>query len=118
VRGCAIDLALPTGVAEAREGEPTDALIAAVDGSSLAAAAAEVVPGERMLRIAWVVAVTQRGARGVWSWMFSRARRLRPIALEDACDALRRAGVVELRVVAIEGSLGLALVHGRLGAAW
>jgi len=114
VRGCAIDVVLPAGFAEAREGEPIDAVIASVDAGSIEAAAATLEPRGRDVRVAWVIPVTRGGVSGVLSWMQARTRRLRPMVIEDACDAFRRGGVTDVRVVAIAGSLGLALVSGRL----
>lgn len=114
VRGARIDLALPPGCVEVGEADAADALLAAIDAESLESAVARAsgLPADRAL--AWVMPVARPGLVG---WALSRARRLSPLALEDVCDALRRIGVVEVRVTEIDGRLPLVVVTGHTTAA-
>jgi hypothetical protein len=48
--------------------------------------------------------------------MLARAKRLRPVSLEDACDALRHAGVVDVRVRRVDGALPIVVVSGTTSA--
>jgi hypothetical protein len=107
-------VALPAGLVATTD-EAFDVWLATLDASSLDAAAAELAAMNET-RVAWIVPIAGSGARGAFSWMLARSKKLRPIALEAVCDVLRHAGVVDVRVVRMEGSSGLALVHGRLGA--
>ena len=114
MRACALEITPPPGLAVAREGESSEVHIASVDASGLPSALLSLRVMPNGGRIAWALPVAREGARGALAWIISRSRRLRPIALEDACDALRRAGVVDLRVTTIDGSAGLAVLSGRI----
>lgn len=113
VRASRIELTLPAGVTETTEPLLADTVWMSLDAASLADGAAHVaaLPADRTL--AWAFPVARPG---VVPWALARARRLQPLALEDACDALRHAGVIDVRVTSLPGSLPIAVVTGRTTA--
>lgn len=114
VRAVRIELTLPPGIVEAAPGEDVDALVAAIDATTIDAAASQLGALAGGKALAWVMPVARAGVLG---WAFARARRLGPVVLEDVCDTLRRAGVIDVRVAEIDGRLPLVLVSGRTTAA-
>lgn len=109
LRAARLVLTLPPGLVEAAGDEGCDLFAAAIDAASLADAVARVATLPGQVRIAWAMPVARPGLAG---WLLARARRLRPVVLEDACDALRRAGVVDLRVTTVQGSLPIVVLSG------
>jgi len=91
-----------------------DATLMTLDASSLGQGATHVAQLPAHHRVAWAFPLARPG---VMVWALSRARRLQPVQLEDACDALRHAGVVDVRVTMLEGILPIALLTGRTTAA-
>ena len=113
VRASRIELTLPAGATETNEPSIADTVVMSFDAVSVAEAAARVAsfPAHRTIACALPIA-----RAGVVSWALARARRLQPVELEDACDALRHAGVIDVRVTSLPGSLPIAVVTGRTTA--
>jgi hypothetical protein len=107
VRASRLEIVLPAGVTEVADAETE---ITALDAASLAEAIgrAAALPAGR--RLVWAMPLA---APGVVGWALARARRVQPVALEDACDGLRRAGVVDVRVVRVDGALATVVISGR-----
>ncbi len=110
MRASRLALTLPDGVAEAADGQASGAIVTALDAASLAEASERLGRARAGQRIAWALPVSRPGLVG---WIACRASGLRPIVLEDACAALRRAGVVDVRVRPVAGTLPLVVVSGR-----
>lgn len=107
-----IELTLPPSVAVA-EGSG-DALVVAVDARSSAELRTFVEPLAAGTDVVVVAPISREGGRAWIGWAVSLARRVRALPLEDVCDPLRQAGVVDVRVLDVTGSLGLAVVSGRV----
>ncbi len=114
LRASRLDVTLPRGIELAREDEPADVMIAALDAASFSDAIARLGIQARPLRIAWVLPIAGASVVG---WVVARARRLQPVVLEDACDALRHAGVVDVRVTRVHGALPVVVLSGRTSPA-
>jgi hypothetical protein len=98
--------------ATAREGEPAEVCLAAIDArtaTELPALLATLASGVEVLVVA---PVGREGGRAWLGWAMSLARRVHPLPLEHVCDALRHAGVVDVRVLDVEGPLGIVVVRG------
>lgn len=109
-RACPLTVTLPSGLAEAAVDEPVDAVVTAMDAASLEAAEAQLDAIAKPTSIAWVMPIVRPGVVG---WALARARRLGPVPLEDACDALRRRGVVDVQITEVEGRLPIVVLSGR-----
>ena len=114
LRTSRLSLALPASWVESETGS---VVIAGADRATLgdavealaAAASADVL-------VALVVPLSRDGAAGVLARTAAWVRRVAPVAMEDACAALRHAGVVSVRVIDVAGVLGLAVIVGRATA--
>jgi hypothetical protein len=86
------------------------ALPTPIDAATLADAAATIATMLPETTIAWSMPIV---APGMLRWALARMRRVRPVQLEDACEALRHAGVLDVRVTTIEGALPSVVLTGR-----
>lgn len=110
LRASKLPLVLPPGIVEVPAGEPGyDVHLAVLDAATLADAATALAAMPAGQRVAWAMPVARPG---VVAWIASRARGVGPVLLEDACDALRRAGVVDVRVTETAGALPAVVVTG------
>ncbi len=112
VRAATIAVTLPPSTVEDEAG--MDGRLAIVDEKSLAATLPALVadaPGG--VPVVVVLPLRREGGRGLVGRISARARRLGQVELTSACDALRREGVVGVRVLDVEGALGLAVLSGR-----
>lgn len=113
VRASRIELPLPPAAIAAGPGERVDALIAAFDAASITGMPEELAacaPDER------IVLVVPPASQSLVGQVLARARRVGPVPVERVCTALRHAGVVDVRVAHVPGTLRLAVVSGRASA--
>lgn len=112
VEAAPIELTLPPSVAVGDVGG--DALVVAVDARSSAELRALVEPLAAGTEVVVVAPIAREGGRAWIGRALALARRVRAVPLEDVCDPLRQAGVVDVRVLDVTGALGLAVVTGRV----
>lgn len=111
-RAANIAFTLPASLVEDEAG--VAARVAVVDEQTLEATVGPLLagaPGE--VRVVVVAPISREGGRGLASRLSTRVRRLTPVDLEDVCEALRHASVIDVRVVDVDGPLGLAVLTGR-----
>lgn len=120
-------IAAPASIGELRgalsvpRGAPFDAAIVA-DWSKEISLTALVDELRRAVReagtVAFVVPIVQPGWRGARSAMLAVLRGRRPVPLEEPCRALLLGGLVDVRVRAIEGAHGYAVISAEVPPRW